>query len=89
MTFAAYEPNTGVDGPQTPWLTKTVGAGLVVTNGPGGVMRIDFAPADTVDRGGPGGSSYDWELELVENNGDTWLAGSGKLVLVPARRLDA
>lgn len=88
MTFAVYEPNTGVDGTQAPWLTKSVGSGLVVVNGASGIMRIDFDPADTVDRGGPSGNSYDWELELVENNGDTWMAGSGKLVLVPSRRLD-
>ena len=89
MTFAVYEPGTGVDGPQVPWLEKTVGNGLVVVNGAGGIMRIDFEPADTVDRGGPAGNSYPWELELIENNGDTWLAGAGLLVIVPSRRLDA
>lgn len=88
MTFAVYEPNTGVDGAQSPWLTKSIGSGLVIVNGAQGIMRIDFAPSDTVDRGGPSGNSYEWELELVETNGDTWLAGSGKLVLTPSRRLD-
>jgi hypothetical protein len=84
LTFAAYAQGAPVTGTPVPFLTKTVGSGIVVVSAPDGPCRVDFGPADTVDAAG----TYDWELELVEASGDVWLAGTGKLIVQPARRLD-
>ena len=84
LSFAVYgqaDPKTGV---VAPLLLKTVGSGITVTDSNNGVIVVHFLPEDTVDLAG----TYDWELQLLESNGDKWLAGYGPLVIRPARRLD-
>lgn len=84
LTFAVYHSTDPVTGHVTPIIQKTIGLGIVLIDATNGVFRIEFTPAETIDKAG----SYDWELNLVEASGDTWLAGTGKLIIFPARRLD-
>jgi hypothetical protein len=85
LTYAVYAEDAAVTGSVPPAFTpKEVGSGVALVNAAGGVIRIDWDPAESVDRAG----IYDWELQLLESNGDKWLAGEGKVVIRPARRLD-
>lgn len=83
LTFAVYLPTTTFAGTPVAFLTKTIGAGITVTNAVGGVLVIQFDPVDTLDKEG----AYDWEIQLIEISGDTWSAGTGKLLVSPARRI--
>lgn len=84
LTWAAYPLSASKVGVPVPFLSKTILNGIVVLDAVAGQIRVDFTPAETVDTAG----TYNWELQLVEANGDTWLAGSGTLVIQPARYLD-
>jgi hypothetical protein len=84
LDYGMYLPNQPRTGSVAPIISKTIGSGIVIVDAPNGVMQIEYYPHETVDMAG----IYDWELELRESNGDTWLAGSGKVVILPGRRLD-
>ena len=61
-------------------LTKTVGAGIVITNAAGGLARVTLSPADTATlRGG----YYYYEAECVEAGGTEWTGAYGTLTILP------
>lgn len=61
-------------------LTKaTGGAGIVITNGVGGVARVTLSPADTATLKG----LYYYEAECVESGGTEWTGLYGCLTILP------
>lgn len=85
LTFAVYTPDKPKTGTPVALLTKTIGSGIVLVTPASGICRVDFLPADTIDKA----AQYEWELELTELSGDVFLMGTGTLIVTPARRLDA
>ena len=84
FTFSVFPLGTSKVGAQTPTFTKTLGSGITVTSAVGGILEVAFTPANTVDLVG----THEWELEIVESGGGTFLAGFGALIVTPARFLD-
>lgn len=84
LTFAAYTPGTSKVGQVPAFLSKSQGNGIDLYEPQLGKVILTFYPAETEDKAGV----YEWELELMELNGDVWLAGSGPLIIQPGRRLD-
>lgn len=64
-----------------PLLTKTVGAGIVVQNGPAGTARVTLDPVDTDGRH-PG--RYYYEAGVAEAGGPVWPGAYGVLTLLPS-----
>lgn len=85
LTLALYPEGSATSGVVPAFLTKTIGSGLTVIDAVNGVFRATFDPDDTVDEAG----TYDYEIELIDSNNDVYLAGTGKVNVRPARRLDA
>ena len=85
VKFAVYPVGSSFKGVVIPFLYKTLGSGIILVDALTGGIRIEFSPSETIDKAG----TYDWEMELDEANGDIWQAGTGKLIISPARRLDA
>lgn len=84
ITFAAYTPGTSNLANPTAFLLKTQNDYVVPITPSSGIIRVDFLPTETADKAG----TYEWELEVVEINGDVWLGGKGILLITPSRRLD-
>lgn len=64
---------------------KTLGAGVEVTDGPGGVIEVTLSPADTASLR-PGG--YYFEVELRDENGNpTTLEFDDERLIVEAQQI--
>lgn len=85
LTFAMYTEGAATTGVVPAFLTKTIGDGLAIISAVDGTFRLTFDPSDTVDQAG----TYEYEIEFIDGLGDIYLAGEGKVIVRPARRLDA
>ena len=61
-------------------VTKTVGAGIVITDGPAGELEVTIDAADTVDLYGAVGPSYVFEIRRT-TSGSEGVATFGSAVL--------
>lgn len=60
---------------QDPFVTKTLGSGIQILNGPQGQCRVTILPADTQGRKG----RHYHELEVTEVSGEVTTVASGEM----------
>lgn len=61
-------------------VTKTIGTGITVINGPAGVVRVVLEPADTADRFG----RFYHECRVTESGPVPWVGTYGVLTVRPS-----
>lgn len=81
LAFAVYFNTENQWGAPIPWLEKTIGSGVTLTDAVEGTVQVDFDPDDTQDKAGV----YPWELKFTTTAGESRLIDKGWLVLSPAR----
>jgi len=87
LTFAIYlqnRPKIGVQPTVVPVKDNAGNGDIFIKDAAKGIIVVTFHPHEFVDLA----NTYDWELQLIEADGDVWLAGKGALIIQPARRLD-
>lgn len=64
---------------KAPFLTKTIGSGITVTDAANGELDVDLDPADTADvRGG----DYYHELEIIDSLGNKATSAYGTITIL-------